>query len=48
MGKVTVGSKLEPLGIPGNSTITVPGATKRLLHAVTFLVEHAAHWNNSK
>ena len=30
MGKVIVGSKQEPLCIPGNSTITVPGVTKNL------------------
>ena len=45
MSKIIVGSKQEPLYIPWNSTITVPGATKRLLHGVTYLVEHAAYSN---
>ena len=45
MDIVIVGSKQEPLCIPGNSTITVPGTTKRPLHAVTCLVEHAANSN---
>ena len=43
MDKVIVGSKQELLYIPGNSTITVPGAVRRSLHAATCLVEQAAH-----
>ena len=45
MGKVIVGNKQVPLCIPGNSTITVPGAVKRPLHGATCLVEQAAHSN---
>ena len=45
MGKVIVGRKQEPLCIPGNSTITVPGAIKRSLHGATCLVEQAVHSN---
>ena len=45
MGNVIAGSKQEPLCIPRNSTITVPGTTKRPLHGVTCLVEHAANFN---
>ena len=45
MGKVIVGGKQEALCILGNSTITVPGTTKRSLHGVTCLVEHASNSN---
>ena len=45
IGQVTVGSKNNPICIPGNSVITVPGHTTRVHPKAVCLVEQAGHYN---
>ena len=40
IGLVTIGTKQQPICIPGNSTITILGCTSKLPPRVTCLVEH--------
>ena len=44
-GKVTIGSKQQPICIPGHSTITIPGYTNKLPPRITCLMEQAEHHN---
>ena len=43
IGQVTIGTKQQPICIPSNSTITIPGCTSKLLSRITSLVEQAEH-----
>ena len=45
IGQVTIGTKQQPICIPGNSTITIPGCTNKLPPRITCLVEQAEHHN---
>ena len=45
MGQVTIGSKQNPICIPGNSALTVPGQTSKIPSKLTCLVEQAQHHN---
>ena len=45
IGQVTIGSKQNPVCVPGNSAITVPGQTSKILSKLTCLVEQAQHHN---
>ena len=45
LGQVTIGDKQQPICIPGNSTITIPGHTNKLPPKITCLVEQAEHHN---
>ena len=45
IGQVMVGSKQNPVCIPSNSALTVPGQTSRILLKLTCLVEQAQHHN---
>ena len=45
IGQVTVGSKQNPVCIPDNSALTVPGQTNRIPSKLTCLVEQAQHHN---
>ena len=45
IGQVIIGTKQQPICIPGNSTITVPGCTNKLPPRITCLVEQAEHHN---
>ena len=45
IGQVTIGSKQNPVFIPGNSAITVPGQTNKIPPKITCLVEQAQHHN---
>ena len=40
---MTIGTKQQPICIPRNSTITIPGCTSELPSRVTCLVEQAEH-----
>ena len=42
-GQVTIGSKQNPICVPGNLAITVPGQTSKISSKVTCLVEQAQH-----
>ena len=44
-GQVTIGTKQQPICIPGNSTITKLGCTNKLPPQFTCLVEQAEHHN---
>ena len=45
IGQVTIGSKQNPVCIPGNSALTVPGQTSKIPSKLTCLVEQAQHHN---
>ena len=45
IGQVTMGTKQQPIRIPGNSTITILGCTSKLPSRITCLVEQAEHHN---
>ena len=45
IGQVTIGSKKNPICIPGNSSITVPGHTTKVHPKAGCLVEQAEHHN---
>ena len=45
IGQVTIGSKQNPVCIPGNSALTVPGQTSKIPSKLTCLVEWAQHHN---
>ena len=45
IGQVTIGSKQNPVCIPGNSALTVPGQTNEIPSKLTCLVEQAQHHN---
>ena len=45
IGWVTVGSKKNPVCIPGNSVITIPGHTNKIPSKMICLVEQAEHHN---
>ena len=45
IGQVTVGSKQNPVCIPSNSALTVPGQTNKIPSKLTCLVEQAQHHN---
>ena len=45
IGHVTLRSKKNPVCIPGNSVLTVPGHTSKIPPKVTCLVEQAEHHN---
>ena len=45
IGQVTIGTKQQPICIPGNSTITIPGCTSKLPSRITCLVEQVEHHN---
>ena len=42
---MTIGTKQQPICIPSNSTITIPGHTSKLLSRIPCLVEQAEHHN---
>ena len=44
-GTVTIGMNNQPICVPGNSTITVPGKLSELVKKGSYLVESAAHNN---
>ena len=43
-GQVTIGSKQNPVCVPGNSAITVPGQTNKIPPKTTCLVEQTQHY----
>ena len=45
IGQVTIGSKQNPVRVPGNSALTVPGRTNKIPSKLTCLVEQAQHHN---
>ena len=45
IGQVTIGSKSNPICIPGNLSITVPGHTTKIYTKAVCLVEQAEHHN---
>ena len=45
IGQVTIGSKQNPVCVPSNSVITVPGQTNKISPKITCLVEQAQHHN---
>ena len=45
IGQVTIGSKQNPVCVPGNSALTVPGQTSKIPSKLTCLVEQAQHYN---
>ena len=45
IGQVTVGSRENPVCVPGNSALTVPGQTNKIPSKLTCLVEQAQHHN---
>ena len=45
IGQVTIGSKQNPVCVPGNSAITVLGWTNKIPPKITCLVEQAQHHN---
>ena len=45
IGQVTIGTKQQPICIPGNCTITILGCTNKLPSKVTCLVEQVEHYN---
>ena len=45
IGKVTIGSRKNPIYIPVNLVITVPGHTTKIQPKAVFLVEQAEHQN---
>ena len=45
IGQVTIGSKQNPVCVPGNLAITVPGKTNKIPLKITCLVEQAQHHN---
>ena len=44
-GTVTIGINKQPICVPGNSTITVPGKLSKLVKKGSYLVESAVHNN---
>ena len=44
-GTVTIGMNKQPICVPGNSTITVPGKLSKLVKNGSYLVESAVHNN---
>ena len=47
IGQVTIGSRQNPVCVPGNSALTVPGRTNKTPSKLTCLVEQAQHHNLS-
>ena len=45
IGQITIGSKQNPVCVPGNSAITVLGQTSKISPRITCLVEQAQHHN---
>ena len=45
IGQVTIGTKQQPICIPGNSAITILGCTNKLPPRITCLVEQVEHHN---
>ena len=45
IGQITIGAKQNPVCVPGNSAITVPGQTNKIPPKTTCLVEQAQHHN---
>ena len=45
IGQVKIGNRQQPICIPGNSAITIPGHTNKLPPRTTHLVEQADHHN---
>ena len=45
IGQVTTGSKQNPVCVPSNSALTVPGQTNKIPSKLTCLVEQAQHHN---
>ena len=45
IGQVTIGSKQNPVCVPSNSALTVPGQTSKIPSKLTCLVEQAQHHN---
>ena len=45
IGQVTVGSRENPVCVPGNSALTMPGQTSKIPSKLTCLVEQAQHHN---
>ena len=45
IGQVTIGSKQNPVCVPSNSALTVPGQTNKIPSKLTCLVEQAQHHN---
>ena len=45
IGQVTVGSRENPVCVPSNSALTVPGQTNKIPSKLTCLVEQAQHHN---
>ena len=45
IGQVTIGSKQNPVCVPGNSALTVQGQTNKISSKLTCLVEQAQHHN---
>ena len=45
MGQVTIGSKQNPVCVPGNSAITVPGQTNKIPPNTICLIKQAQHHN---
>ena len=45
IGQVTIGSRENPICIPSNSALTVPGQTSKIPSKLTCLVEQAQHHN---
>ena len=45
IGQVTIGSRKNPICIPRNSIITVPGHTTKIQPKAVCLVEQAGHHN---
>ena len=43
IGQVTIGSKLNPVCVPGNLVITVSGWTNKIPSKISCLVEQAQH-----
>ena len=45
VGTVTIGTNNQPICVPGNSTITVPGKLSKLVTKELYMIELAAHNN---
>ena len=45
IGQVIIGSKQNPVCVPGNSALTVPGQTNKIPSKLTCLVEQTQHHN---
>ena len=43
LGTVTIGINNQPICVPGNSTITIPGKLLKLVSRGTYMIELAVH-----